>query len=167
VRFSNGYHLAYDAQRKLGEIALIRDKAAYLAQKEIGMDALSPDCDDAALRDALRGRRGMIKSALMNQKLVAGIGNIYADEILFQAHIHPKTPVNALDEPKLHTLFQTMKDVLQTAIEHQADPARFPDSFLIPHREQDARCPQCSGHIDALKVSGRTSYYCPACQPLL
>jgi hypothetical protein len=79
--------------------------------------------------------------------------------------IHPKTPVNDLGESKLHTLFQTMKDVLQTAIEHDADPGRFPDSFLIPHRDEDAHCPQCSGHIDAIKVSGRTSYYCPACQP--
>lgn len=164
-RFENGYHLAYDSQRKLGEITLIKDKEKFLARQEIGIDVLSPDYDYQTFQEALSGRRGMIKTTLMNQKLAAGIGNVYADEILFQAGIHPKTSVKDLNESDLHKLLRTMKKVLQTAIDHQADSNQFPDSFLLKDREEGAPCPQCEGKIHALKVSGRTSYYCPTCQP--
>ncbi|MBD3307187.1 Fpg/Nei family DNA glycosylase [candidate division KSB3 bacterium] len=164
ISFDNGYHLAYDSQRKLGKITLIDQVSRYLQEQKLGPDALSPAWDFDAFASALEGRRGMVKTALMNQEILAGIGNIYADEILFHAGISPKSSLSELDEKHLRTLFETMTEVLQTAVDCRADPAQLPDSFLLPHREEGAPCPRCGGTIATVKVSGRTSYYCPACQ---
>jgi formamidopyrimidine-DNA glycosylase len=105
----------------------------------------------------------------MDQTLIAGIGNIYADEILFQARLHPKTPVTSLDDRQGAELFSQIKQVLKTAIECGAGAEQFlgrlPDHYLLPHREKDGKCPRCGGPIASLKAAGRTSYYCPRCQP--
>jgi formamidopyrimidine-DNA glycosylase len=164
ITFANGYHLAYDAQRKLGEVALIEDVEGFIQEKGWGTDALNPGFDLAAFKEALAGRRGMAKSTLMNQHIMAGIGNVYSDEILFQVGIHPRSKVNQLDEETLEELFQALKEVLKTAINHQANPDRFPDSYIIPHRHDDGQCPRCGSEIKRVKVSGRSAYYCPNCQ---
>lgn len=162
--FDNGYHLAYDCQRLLGEVDITDDLENYIKERELGPDALSLDFDSFKAR--LENRRGMIKSALMNQEIIAGIGNVYSDEILFQARLHPKTKVSDLDKDTLKTLFDAMRDVLQTAIDCQADPDQFPASFLIPHRSKDDDCPQDGGEVTQIKVSGRNAYYCPDCQKM-
>lgn len=164
VSFSNGYHLAYDSQRKLGEILLIEDAQQFIQEKRLGPDALDPDFDFDAFRRTFGKGRAMIKSALMNQQRVAGIGNIYADEILFQAGIHPKKKLTQLGEEDYRKIFQAMKEVLQVAIERRANPEEFPDDYLIPHRQVGERCPNCPGTIEKVKISGRTAYFCPRCQ---
>lgn len=163
--FENGYHLAYVMPRKLGQIRLVKDAGAFIQAKQLGPDVLSDDFDFDAFREALAGRRGMIKSTLMNQEIMAGIGNEYSDEILFQAGIHPKTRVDELDEKTLRRIFKTMQDVLQTAVEHQANWDELPDSWLLRHREEGADCPRGDGQVTRIEVSGRAGYYCPACQP--
>jgi formamidopyrimidine-DNA glycosylase len=162
IAFANGYHLAYDAQRKLGEVALTEDVEEFIEEKGWGPDALSFGL--VAFKEALAGRRGMAKSTLMNQHIVAGIGNVYSDEILFQVGIHPRSKVNQLSEETLEELFQAMKKVLQTAIDHQADPEQFPDDYITPHRHDDRECPRCGAEIKRVKVSGPSAYYCPHCQ---
>jgi formamidopyrimidine-DNA glycosylase len=159
VRFSNGYHLAYDSQRKLGEVRLADDFESFVEEKELGPDAL--DLDREPFREAISGSRAMAKSFLMDQSTLAGIGNVYGDEILFQASVHPRTHVDRLDEEEVDELFDTMREVLQTAIERQADPEAFPDDYLIPHREEGEPCPRCGEELATVKVSGRTAYYCP------
>jgi formamidopyrimidine-DNA glycosylase len=164
IRFSNGYHLAYSCQRKLGEIGLIDDTETFIRERHLGPDAMDSALDAAALQQRLSGRKGSIKSALMDQAIVAGIGNVYSDEILFQAKIPPQAKANRLNEKDLKGIFRAMKEVLDTAIACQADPEAFPDSYLLPHRAQDGRCPRCGGEIRHTRVSGRTAYFCPKCQ---
>jgi formamidopyrimidine-DNA glycosylase len=161
VTFGNGYHLAYDAARKLGEIEVIHDWEAFIEEKELGPDVLDPDFDLETFLEILEQRRGMIKPALMDQQLMAGIGNVYSDEILFQAHIHPRTKIDQLDEKTRTVIDCIVQEVLRTAIEHQATPDEFPDSYLIPHRDPEGMCPLCGGEIERVKVSGCTAYYCP------
>lgn len=162
--FDNGYHLAYVNMRKLGELRLIQDVAAFIQAKQLGPDVLDDDFDFSAFRERLAGRRGMIKTRLMDQQIMAGVGNVYADEILFQARIHPNTPVDDLDEEALRTLFDKMKTVLKTAIECDAQPSQFPDHFIIPQRHEDGECPACGGDVQRIKISGRSTYFCPRCQ---
>jgi formamidopyrimidine-DNA glycosylase len=162
--FDNDYHLAFVNPRKLGQLRLIQDVGAFLRAKQLGPDVLDDDFDFAAFRKRLSGRRGMIKTRLMDQKIMAGIGNVYADEILFQVRIHPKTPTNELDEKVLHAIFDAMKKVLETAIDRDADPHQFPDHFIIPQRREGGECPACGGNVQRLKISGRSSYVCPQCQ---
>ena len=100
----------------------------------------------------------------MNQKYLAGIGNIYSDEILFQSKLHPQRQVNNLETETVTRLFQALQHVLHEAIEAQADPSQFPDSFMLPHRRRDGTCPRCQGDLKKITVSGRSAYYCPACQ---
>lgn len=164
IDFQNGYHLAVAMPRKLGHVRLIDDPDAFIGEKELGPDAQRLDFD--AFETCLERRRGMIKSALMDQTVIAGLGNIYSDEVLFQAGIHPRTPVQDLDEHALHALFDAMQDVLRTAIEHQADPARLPaDRFMLPHRGGDNKDPHSGTELEQISVAGRTGYYSPARQP--
>jgi formamidopyrimidine-DNA glycosylase len=161
VTFANGYHLAYVAARKLGEIEIIEDPQAFVQDKGLGPDVLAPDFGVEAFLALLAERRGMIKPALMDQQLLAGIGNVYSDEILFQARVHPRTEIDQLDTEKRKEIYVKMQEVLRTAIGHQARPAEFPDSFIIPHRDAQGACPVCGNAVAQVKVSGRTAYYCP------
>jgi formamidopyrimidine-DNA glycosylase len=138
VGFENGYHLAYDSQRRLGKIRLVKEVERFVEESNLGPHALDPGFGQEEFREVMEGRRGMIKPVLMSQQILAGIGNIYADEILFQADIHPRTRADKLASPEMETLFQCIKGVLRTAIGCRADPERFPDSFLTPHREEAA-----------------------------
>lgn len=166
ISFSNGYKLLFDCQRKLGEIGLVEKVGDFIEEKGLGPDPLQPDFDLETFKEALGNTRGMIKSALMDQERLAGIGNIYSDEILFQAGIHPKTPADRLEEEDLERLFDKMVHrVLPKAVQAQADPERFPKDFLIPRRHGDGTCPRCGTQLDKIKVGGRTSYVCPSCQP--
>ncbi|MEJ2031474.1 MAG: DNA-formamidopyrimidine glycosylase [Deltaproteobacteria bacterium] len=164
IAFENGYWLAYDSQRMLGGVELIADPEEYIRHHDLGPDAMDDNFDLAAFKKVLAGKNGQIKSALMDQQSLAGIGNIYSDEILFQAGIDPKRKVGDLDEMGAKNLYQAMKRVLQTTIGHRADPSQFPATYLTAHRRAGEKCPKCSGRIKSQKISGRTSYFCPSCQ---
>lgn len=160
--FDNGYRLAYVNQRKLGRVGLADDFDAFIARAELGPDAL--DIERDAFVALLSGGQGTLKSRLMNQQIIAGLGNVYTDEIFFQARRHPATPLDDVDENTAAELWRTMRRVLRTAIDRHAEPREFPDSWLTRHRD-DAQCPRCGAPIEHVKISGRTSRLCPACQP--
>jgi formamidopyrimidine-DNA glycosylase len=166
--FVDGHHLAYVNPRLFGGIGLVTDADAFIAEQGLGPDALDPRFDLAAFERALAGRRRDVKSILMDQAAIAGIGNIYSDEILFQARIHPQTRSDRLTAEATRRLYNGMKEVLQTAIDAGAGAEqlvdRLPSTFLIPHRTKTARCPRCGAEIASCKFSGRTAYYCPRCQ---
>jgi formamidopyrimidine-DNA glycosylase len=163
ITFENGYHLAFECQRMLGKVDLIEDPEGFIEEKKLGADPL--ELDSASFVRLLKGRRGAIKSALMNQRIMAGVGNIYSDEILFQARLHPRTGVDRLDEEVLKKLFEETQRALRTAIENQADPEKLPDSFLLLHRREGERCPRGNGRIEKIKATACSAYFCPVCQP--
>lgn len=167
--FSDGGRLAYTSRRLLGHIAVVDDPDAFIVQQELGIDALDPALTQAAFAALLAGRRGAVKSALMDQSLIAGIGNIYSDEILFQAHVHPRRAANRLTEDEQGRVYAATQGVLKTAIAVGAGSEQFldrlPEDFLLPHREVGGSCPRCGGQLEGLKTSGRTGYFCPTCQP--
>jgi formamidopyrimidine-DNA glycosylase len=160
IAFGNGYHLAYDSQRKLGLIDLTKDIEAFIADKQLGTDPFRDDLSFGEFRKLFEGRRGSIKTSLMNQELIAGIGNVYSDEILFQSGIHPASRVRNISEKQLHTIFRELQRVLRTAIDKQVDPSHFPESFLLGHREPGEKCPMCDGTIKKESIGGRSSYFC-------
>ncbi|MFO7915340.1 MAG: DNA-formamidopyrimidine glycosylase [Candidatus Krumholzibacteriales bacterium] len=163
-RFSNGYNLAYDCQRKLGRVRLADDMESIAEEKKLGVDAMDPELDFSGFLEVLRDRRGMIKTALMNQSAVAGIGNIYADEILFQAGVHPEREAGSISDEKMKRIFRVMRRVLKTAIDRKADPDNLPRGYIIPGREEGRSCPRCGGTVKKIKVNGRGTYLCPQCQ---
>lgn len=165
INFEDGGQLAYDCQRKIGKIRLVENKSDFLEDQDLGPDALDKNLDFETFFKSFEKNRGMLKPALMNQSQVAGIGNLYADEILFKSGLHPKTKAGHLEESDWETVFKAMKEVLQTAIDCQVNRSRFPDHYLLANRKKGADCPKgCDDTLKTIKVSGRTSYYCPKCQ---
>ncbi|HWP93440.1 MAG TPA: DNA-formamidopyrimidine glycosylase [Thermodesulfobacteriota bacterium] len=162
IRFTNGSKLIYIDQRQFGQVGLVKDVEKYIKSKKLGPDAL--ELDMPTFKNILMKAKGSLKSAFMNQKLIAGVGNIYADEILFQSGIHPLKKAGQLDREDMKILYQKTKKVLHTAIKHWADYEQFPESYLIKGRSKKGLCPRCGSSLEQIKVTGRTTYYCPKCQ---
>ena len=162
VSFENGYHLGYVCQRKLGEVGLADSPQESAEKRGLGPQALKVGPEE--FLELLRRNRGMLKIGLMDQGFLAGIGNIYADEILFQCRLHPATGADSLDEEMRVRMFEVTKRVLQTAVDCSADIPRMPDCFLLPHRAEGEECPRCGTGLVREKVGQRSAYYCPSCQ---
>ena len=164
VMFEDGKHFAYLSRRMLGRVAWFDEVGAFVERDGLGADALAEDLDADRFLKILSGRSGILKSALMDQSIVAGIGNEWSDEILFQCGLNPKVKVSDLDAPERRDVFRTARRVLRTGARAAAEGRRLPGSYLLSNREEGADCPRCGGSIGTMKVSGRTSYYCSRCQ---
>jgi formamidopyrimidine-DNA glycosylase len=161
-RFANNCLLAFDDQRKFGEIGLSRDVDEFVTNRGIGPDAL--EISLSQFKTILAKHRRAVKAILLNQKLIAGIGNLYADEILFRARMHPATEAARLSDKKLAKLFRATRYVLEKAIQSKADAGRLPKSWLLTHRGKQGKCPRCGRALKSATVGGRTSWFCPHCQ---
>ncbi|MGY5850184.1 Fpg/Nei family DNA glycosylase [Salegentibacter sp. F14] len=162
ITFKDGSHLAFVCVRKLGKIYLVEGKAEFQKENSLGNHAL--DLDEEEFKKLLGQKKGGVKSAITDQHLISGIGNVYADEMLFQAEIHPKTRLARLSEKEIKKLYKALKEVLNTAIKKEGDRSEFPSHYLSRSREEGVQCPKCSGKIAMIKVSGRSTYFCPSCQ---
>lgn len=162
IGFANGDRLACVWLRKLGKIGLVESPRAFCRERGLGPDAYALPLTE--FRDLLAERRGSVKSALMDQHFIAGIGNVYSDEILFQAGIHPRASANRLSRRETATLHRALRHVLRIAIERRADPERLPDTWLLRRRTPGGRCPRCGGALRRIAIAGRTAYLCPKCQ---
>jgi formamidopyrimidine-DNA glycosylase len=158
----DGGELRYRNMRKLGGVWLARDEAGV--ERVIGN--LGPDAAElsaAEFEELLRRRRGGIKATLMNQRLIAGIGNELSDEILWQARIRPSTRITRLSKRRRAALYEAMDEVLRESMRRGRIPRH--RSWLTSQRgERDPTCPRCGGRIKRTPVAGRTSYWCPRCQ---
>lgn len=153
----DGGKLAFVCSRKLGRVGLVESKEDFIEEHELGPDALTLKWEE--FQKAIKGRSGKVKSILMNQQIIAGIGNIYSDEILFQADIAPQTGVDKLDEKKLKTIYEKIKSVLPEVIKIRGK-VEFPKGFLHDFRKEGEKCPKCGGEIVKATVGGRSAYYC-------
>jgi len=164
LHFADGGHLAFRCPRKFARVRLIDTPDAFVEAKDLG-----PDMRRASLetfRERLAPRRGTIKGRLLDQEVVAGLGNIYADEALYQTGIHPRTTVPALSASDEQALYDAIQTVLDAAIATGADPeALDPERFMLPHRYGDEHCPATGAPLETETVSGRTAYLSPPRQP--
>jgi len=162
LRFLEGGGLAYTDARKFGSLALAVSPEAYLASGRIGPDVLAV-APAAFAREAAR-RRAPIKAVLLDQALLAGVGNLYADEALFQAGIHPATPASRIDAAGLSSLHAVVRRVIARAVAIEADWSRLPRRWLLPWRDAGGPCPHCGSPLRRLRIGGRTSVFCPSKQ---
>jgi formamidopyrimidine-DNA glycosylase len=161
-RFADNYRLAFDDQRKFGEIELIKDIDEFLQTRGLGPDALGITLSQ--FKGIVGKHRGAVKAILLNQQLIAGIGNLYADEILFRAGIHPAIDAARLSDRDLARLFRAMRYVLEKAIALKTDFNRLPKSWLLTHRGKGGKCPLCGRRLKSATIGGRTAWFCPLCQ---
>ncbi len=147
---------------------------AYFATR-LGVEPLDPDFTADALRALARGRRAPVKAFLLSQERIAGVGNIYADEALFRAGIHPLRPVGTLTRAQFALLRDTVVASLEAGIDargasiddfRHTDGARgsFQNRFLV-HRREGEPCPTCERPIKKIRAAGRGTYVCERCQP--
>ena len=160
--FANAHSLAFEDQRKFGEIGLVEDVNKFLKERALGPDAL--DITLSQLREIFAKHRGAVKTILLNQKLIAGIGNIYADEILFRTRVHPSTQISSLSGKTVTKLYRATRCILKRAIEANADVALMPKSWLLPHRGKGGKCPGCGRKLRSATIGGRTAWFCAHCQ---
>ena len=165
IHFSNGMQLGYHDQRKFSNILIIDDIEAYLKRIKLGPDALLITGKEFHL--VFENRSTSVKSVLMNQQLLAGIGNLYADEICYQSRIHPASIAGALNKQQLNTLYNSMKDILQEACKRNARYQIYPDDWFWKWRNQDVGMLDGKGPIRKMKIAGRTTYYVEGYQKLL
>ncbi len=163
--FAGGAHLAYISVRMLGHVSLADDPDAYLMQHNVGPDALSDEVTEERFVEAMSGRRGGAKSALMDQSLFSGMGNVFSDEVLFHAGLHPEAKPRDLGEDRLGDLYKAMRKVLTTAAGHGGDTSGL-RKWLLHHRKKGERCPRCKGQVQSISSAGRRAWFCPDCQSM-
>jgi len=151
--FDGGGHLAFEDVRLFGLANLVDSPEDFIRERGLGPDPL--DLDYKRFANLLENRRGAIKSLLMSQEIIAGLGNLYVDEILYQTAIHPRRAVDKIRDAGKRALFTTMRRILRIAIERDLPPRS-----LFHHREEGERCPRCGGTLRRTVVFGRTTYYC-------
>jgi formamidopyrimidine-DNA glycosylase len=161
-RFTGNGRLAFDDQRKFGEIELIKNRDEFLRTRCLGPDALEISLSE--FKAVVGKHRGAVKAILLNQQLIAGIGNLYADEILFRARMHPAREAATLSDEDLRRLFRATRYVLEKAIALKTDFNRLPKSWLLTHRGKRGRCPRCGRGLKSATIGGRTAWFCAHCQ---
>ncbi|MEW4449257.1 DNA-formamidopyrimidine glycosylase family protein [Qipengyuania sp. JC766] len=159
IRFEGDRRLAFRCPRKLGRVEIFDDPDAFVAEGGYGPDALS--IDRATFREVVGSTNGAIKSALMSQKKVAGIGNLWSDEIDYRMGLDPERTASALSDDCLDRMYDAMGDVLCAIMETEATYSKLPEDWLVRNRKAGKTCPECGGTIAKKTVGGRTAYWCP------
>ncbi|MEM9888735.1 MAG: DNA-formamidopyrimidine glycosylase family protein [Bacteroidota bacterium] len=161
IRFelSDGFKLGFDCPRKFARIRLLDSRAAYIKEKGLGADAT--ELSEADFLKLTEGKTGSIKGFLLKQEYLAGIGNLYADEICYQTKIHPNSSVNALSEEQCKDIYQKMQSILAFALEKNATYSEYPSNWFWHHREEGGNSPDESGTIEKEKIAGRSTYFVP------
>jgi formamidopyrimidine-DNA glycosylase len=164
--------LRFSDARKFGRVYLAPD-AEWVVSK-MGPEPLSEEFTVDVLRERLAGRSRQLKPLLLDQEFVAGVGNIYANEALWLARLHPARRSNALSVEEIERLYEGIREALRRGLAHggssinwyrQADGSRgsYQDEFLV-HDRADHPCPRCGAPIRREVIGQRSSFYCPKCQ---
>ena len=174
----SGRKLIYHDVRKFGRMSLV-EKGSEFEHKSLSKLGPEPTADDFKLEDMqkfLTRRTKAIKGVLLDQQVVVGLGNIYADEVLFQAKIHPLNPANRLTDDEEIRLHESIIQIMDNATRNGGTTIRtYQNAFgdagtyqnhLKVYGKDGTACPNCGTEIEKIKVAGRGTHYCPVCQPM-
>jgi formamidopyrimidine-DNA glycosylase len=169
--------LRFTDLRQFGRVRLVpsREIDQVPGLRELGVEPLSPEFNEKEFCRRLKASRRMIKPLLLDQAFLAGLGNIYTDEALHRAGIHPERPAATLKAQEARALYRSIREVLRegidfrgTSVQHYLDGAGQPGRFqeiLRVYRRQGLPCPACGTAVARIRCGGRGTYYCPSCQP--
>jgi formamidopyrimidine-DNA glycosylase len=174
----NGRDLRFSDQRKFGRVLHLHPADVAALDARIGVEPLGQDFSPEWLQMRLARRTGKIKAVLLDQGLVGGLGNIYVDEALFGAGIHPERVANTLTLPELTRLVTEIRKVLLAALARRGTTfSSFEDAdgqsggygvnLRVYGKGGKGQCPTCAGPLLRLTVGGRGTSYCPTCQPIV
>ena len=176
VRLDDGSDVVYRDVRRFGTWLLTEpgELDPYLATR-VGREPLAPAFTARRLAEALEGRKAPVKAAILDQRRLAGVGNIYADEALWRAQVHPLRPAKELTQTEISALHRGIRAALRAGIARQGATLRdyrTPDGesggmqheFKVYGREGEP-CERCGTPIEKIRAAGRGTWYCPSCQP--
>ncbi|MDJ1017371.1 MAG: bifunctional DNA-formamidopyrimidine glycosylase/DNA-(apurinic or apyrimidinic site) lyase [Paracoccaceae bacterium] len=175
---SNGVRVTFNDARRFGamDLAPTESVGAHRLLRDLGPEPLGNEFNETYLIEAFKGRKTPVKAALLDQKLIAGLGNIYVCEALFRAGISPKRMAGRISAPRVAGLVPVIREVIREAIESGGSSLRdyrqtdgelgyFQHRFRVYDREgEDCQTSDCVGKIKRIVQSGRSSFYCPRCQ---
>jgi len=172
-----GKSLLLSDLRKFATLKLVEKSKIPSLFSDLGPEAINGDLDFKKFKEVLKNQKKAIKKVLIDQKIIAGIGNIYSDEILFGANIHPLKPANTLLPEKIKKLYTSMKKILNEAIQKRGTSiSDFRDTagekglygnYRKVYRKEGEKCPKhCGGNIKRIVLNGRSAHFCPECQKL-
>jgi formamidopyrimidine-DNA glycosylase len=170
----DGRQLWFTDPRRFGEAFLIDDDKLDLRFAKLGVEPFSPEFTAAELGRVAAGRTAPLKSFLLDQSKIAGVGNIYADEALYRARLHPLSPAGSMKPEHLEALRDAVVAALQAGIDGggssiddyrdgRGEKGTMQEKFLV-HTREGQPCPSCGGEIVRIVVGGRSTYFCPSCQ---
>ncbi|MER3437663.1 MAG: formamidopyrimidine-DNA glycosylase [Chloroflexota bacterium] len=177
IELDIGLDVRFADQRKFGRVLLLDRAGLGQLECQLGAEPLDPEFTAGKFADLLRGRQGKIKSVLLDQRLIAGIGNIYADEALFRAGIHPERRASSLFQDEVERLHGAIQSVLREGLVNRGTTfSSYRDGWGEPGTNQanlgvygrgrrGEPCPCCGASLRCVVVSGRSSHFCPHCQP--
>lgn len=161
---TGGWRLAFTCPRKICRVMLVDEIAHVPALREMGPEPLGSAFSLAFLLRLIEERpRRQIKPLLMDQKMIAGVGNIYADEILFEAGVRPDRQASSLSEDEIKLIHRATRRVLKRSI-RTAGEEEFPSDFLVSREARGALCKVCGSPIEKKTIGGRTAHFCSTCQ---
>lgn len=157
--------LRFTDQRRFGHMDLLTPDqlARFPGLQRMGIEPLGPEFTLKQFREIMRGRRGTLKSVLLRQDLIAGIGNVYADEILWQARLHSGRSAASLRSAQIARLHRAIRGVLRRAVEGLSR-YRHPVGAFLEARDLTGVCPRCGRPLRVARIAGRTTYFCATCQ---
>lgn len=162
--FASGNRLAFTCPRKICRVMLVRNITEVPALHEMGPEPLGSAFNLAYLEHIIdESGSQLIKPLLMDQKKIAGVGNIYADEILFSAGVRPDRQASSLNIEEIKRIHRETRRILRTAIKTGGDE-NFPSDFLVSRSARGAQCRNCGHPVEKQRIGGRTAYYCAHCQ---
>jgi len=177
-QLDNDMELRFNDTRRFGSVRIIHPQDAELIEekyfKQTGIEPLEEHCNANYLLDKAKGKKRPIKTFLMDSQIIAGIGNIYANETLFTAAINPTTPAGSLTKNEWQLLIKQLQATLLHAIscggstisdfaDANGAPGYFQINFKV-YGKAGTPCPACGTLIEKIKLSGRATFFCPACQ---
>jgi formamidopyrimidine-DNA glycosylase len=175
VKLDDGSDVAYRDVRRFGTWHLLEpDEVDPYLQQRLGREPLERTFTARRLGERLAGRKAPIKAALLDQRTVAGLGNIYVDEALWRAEVHPLRPAGTLEDDDIARLTKGIRQALRAGIARQGASlrdystpdgrrGRMQERFRVYGREGEP-CPRCGTPIDKIRAGGRGTWYCPNCQ---
>ncbi len=162
--FTDGTLLGFDDSRKFSHIVWVDNLPDYLAARNLGPDAL--EITEADFLKLLLRRKGVLKAFLLDQHALAGVGNLYADEICFQARIHPGSRIDQLTDKHKKLIFQLMREILHSAVDRLAYYREYPEDWFWQWRRLGQPGPEGVGTVQRATIAGRTTYFVDGWQTL-